>query len=402
VPETIPLSSLLPALAGSAVAVGCLWLLLRLATRGIARMAARMHEQGLPEESLAWSRRLTRFARRAFWGLAVLAATVLLLPGLGISGLPRVSVEVAAEWLAGAGLRLLAIAAAAYLLTRAVHFLVESLQIFLISHDGSPTDLLEQRKRVETVGQLLRVVATLLVVGVASLMALSIVDIDIRPILTGAGIVGLAVGFGAQNLVRDVISGFFLILENQVRLGDVVTINGTGGLVESIRLRTIVLRGLDGTVHVFPNGAITALSNMTKDFSFAVLDVGVAYKEDVDRVTAVLQEVAEELRKDPVHGANILEPLEVLGVDAFADSAVVIKIRIKTVPIQQWSIGRELRRRIKIAFDAKGIEIPFPHVSLYTGEASKPFPVRVRETAEQAPAETESSRRPADHPEGPL
>jgi len=401
VPQTIPLNALLPALVGSAVAVGCLWVLLRLATRGIARMAARMHEQGLPEESLAWSRRLTRFARRAFWGLAVLAATVLLLPGLGIRGLPRVSLEVAAEWLAGAGIRLLAIGASAYLLTRAVHFLVESLQIFLISREGSAIDRLEQRKRVETIGQLLRVLVTLLVVGVASLMALSIVDIDIRPILTGAGIVGLAVGFGAQNLVRDVISGFFLILENQVRLGDVVTINGTGGLVEGIRLRTIVLRGLDGTVHVFPNGAITALSNMTKDFSYAVLDVGVAYKEDVDHVTAVLREVADDLREDPVHGPNILEPLEVLGVDAFADSAVVIKVRIKTVPIQQWSIGREFRRRIKIAFDAKGIEIPFPHVSLYTGEASKPFPVRVREAAEQARPETASGRGPSPHPEDP-
>jgi len=381
VTDTIALDSLIPALAGSAVTVGLLWLLLRLATRGITRVADQMHQQGLPEEGLAWSRRLTRFARRAFWLLSVLAATALMLPGLGVSGIPRVSVEVAASWLVGPGVRLLAIAASAYLLTRAVHFLVESLQIFLVSRDGSQTDLIEQRKCVETIGQLLRVVVTLLIAGVAGLMALSIFAIDIRPILTGAGILGLAVGFGAQNLVRDVISGFFLILENQVRLGDVVTINGKGGLVEGIRLRTIVLRGLDGTVHVFPNGAITELSNMTKDFSFAVLDVGVAYKEDVDRVTDVLVATAEELRKDPVHGPNILEPLEVLGVDAFADSAVVIKIRIKTVPIQQWSVGRQLRRRIKIAFDAHGIEIPFPHVSLYAGEATKPFPVRMREAA---------------------
>ena len=383
-PETISLDSLLPALVGSALAVGLLWVLLRLATRGIVRLATQMHQRGLREEGLAWSRRLTRFARQAFWALAVLAATTLMLSGLGVSGIPRVSLTGVRTWLAGPGWRLLLIAASAYLLTRAVHFLVESLQIVLVSRDGPETDRLEQRKRVETIGQLLRVVVTLLISGVAALMALSIFEIDITPILTGAGIAGLAVGFGAQNLVRDVISGFFLILENQVRLGDVVMINGKGGLVESIRLRTIVLRGLDGTVHVFPNGAITELSNMTKDFSFAVLDVGVAYKEDVDRVTAVLREAADGLRADAVHGPNILEPLEVLGVDAFADSAVVIKIRLKTVPIQQWSVGRELRRRIKIAFDAQGIEIPFPHVSLYAGEASKPFPVRVREAEDDS------------------
>jgi small conductance mechanosensitive channel len=370
--------------------VGLLWVLLRLTTRGITHVAARMQQEGLRDEGLAWSRRLTRFARRAFWVLAVLAATTLMLSGLGVSGIPRVSLGSARDWLAGSGWRLLLIAASAYLLTRAVHFLVESLQIFLVSRDGPETDRLEQRKRVETIGQLLRVVVTLVIAGVASLMALSIFAIDITPILTGAGIAGLAVGFGAQNLVRDVISGFFLILENQVRLGDVVSINGKGGLVESIRLRTIVLRGLDGTVHVFPNGAITELSNMTKDFSFAVLDVGVAYKEDVDRVTAVLVEVADGLRADPAHGPNILEPLEVLGVDAFAESAVVIKIRIKTVPIKQWAVGRELRRRIKIAFDAKGIEIPFPHVSLYAGEASKPFPVRVREATAESSEPPES------------
>ena len=210
----------------------------------------------------------------------------------------------------------------------------------------------------------------------ATLMLLRELNVDIMPILTGAGILGLAVGFGAQTLVKDLIAGFFLILENQIRVGDVASINGTGGFVEAVNLRTVLLRDLEGVVHVFPNGSIETLSNLTKDFSYYVIDVGVAYKEDTDAVTDVLSEVGAELAADPDYRLSVLEPLEVLGVDAFEDSQVTIKIRIKTVPLKQWAVGRELRRRIKTAFDAKQIEIPFPHVSVYFGEASKPFPFR--------------------------
>jgi small conductance mechanosensitive channel len=208
------------------------------------------------------------------------------------------------------------------------------------------------------------VVATLLVSGVAVLMALSLFNVDIRPILTGAGIAGLAVGFGAQNLVRDVIAGFFLILEDQVRLGDVVSINGKSGLVEAIRLRTIALRSFDGTVHVIPNGVITELSNMTKDFSFAVLDIGVPYDVNVDSVVEVMHTVAKELRSDPVLGPNIVEPLDVSGIEAFGDTSVLIRARLKTVPIQQWTVAREFRRRLKIAFEQRGIEFPTRYMSL--------------------------------------
>jgi small conductance mechanosensitive channel len=274
----------------------------------------------------------------------------------------------------GPGLRVLVIATSAYLITRVVQFLIESLQIFLVSRDATQTDLLERKKRVATLGQLLRVVATLLVGGVALLMVLSIFNVDIRPILTGAGIAGLAVGFGAQNLVRDVIAGFFLILEDQVRLGDVVSINGKSGLVEAIRLRTIALRSHDGTVHIFPNGVITELSNMTKDFSFAVLDISIPYEEDVDRVIDVLRSVATEIRADPVHGSNILEPLEVLGIEAFGDVSVQLRVRIKTVPIQQWSVGREFRRRIKIAFEARGIDFPTRPVTVRLKGDRRPDP----------------------------
>lgn len=237
------------------------------------------------------------------------------------------------------------------------------------------------RKRVTTLMELLRAIALVFLWGIVLVIALDQIGVDITPILAGAGILGLAVGFGAQNLVRDVISGFFMVLENQVRVGDVAIVNGTGGLVEAITFRTIVLRDLSGVVHVFPNGTITTLSNMTKVWSGYVIDVGVAYKEDTDRVTEVMRRVAEEMRQDPDWGSRILEPIEVFGVDDFADSAVVIKARLKTLPIEQWNVGREYRRRLKKAFDAKGIEIPFPHRSIYVGEATKPFQVLLKEAA---------------------
>jgi small-conductance mechanosensitive channel len=234
------------------------------------------------------------------------------------------------------------------------------------------------RKRVSTLTGLVRTIAVSVVWATAAVIVIGQLGLDVTPILAGAGILGLAVGFGAQNLVRDVLSGFFLVLENHVRVGDVAVINGTGGLVEAITYRVTVLRDLAGVVHVFPNGSINTLANMTLRWSAYVMDIGVAYKEDTDRVADVMVRVAEELRADPALGPKILGPLEVFGVDDFGDSAVILKARIRTLPIEQWTVGREYRRRLKKAFDAEGIEIPFPHLSLYTGEATKPWPVQVR------------------------
>jgi small conductance mechanosensitive channel len=180
----------------------------------------------------------------------------------------------------------------------------------------------------------------------------------VRPILAGAGIVGLAVGFGAQYLVRDVIAGFFLVLEDQVRVGDVAVVNGTGGVVETVTFRTVVLRDDAGTVHIFPNGSVTTLANMTKGWSGYVVDVEIGYKEDPDRVIAAMRRVAEELRRDPAYGPLILEPIEIFGVDGFKEAGIVIKARLKTLPIRQWSVGREYRRRLVRAFAAEGIEVP--------------------------------------------
>lgn len=229
----------------------------------------------------------------------------------------------------------------------------------------------EVEKRVSTLGRIFRKATMVVIASFGGMAVLSELGFDIKPILAGAGIIGLAVGFGAQNLVRDIISGLFFIFENRIRVGDVAIINGTGGLVEQVNLRTVVLRGLDGTLHVFPNGGINSLSNMTYLYSYYLFDVGVAYKEDTDRVVAVLKELSDEMMSDENYGPAILEPLEILGVDKFDDSAVIIKARIKTLPIKQWFVGREMNRRMKKRFDELGIEIPFPHLSLYFGEASK-------------------------------
>ncbi len=235
----------------------------------------------------------------------------------------------------------------------------------------------ESAKRAETLVRLLRQGIIIMLWVIVLLIILREFGLDIGPILASAGVVGLAIGFGAQNLVRDVISGFFMILENQVRVGDVAVINGTGGLVEAINFRTIVLRDLAGTVHVFPNGAVTTMSNMTKEWSAYVFNLGVAYKEDVDRVSGIIQEVAQRLRDDEHFGALMIEDAEIFGLDQFGDSAVVIKGRLKTKPIKQWEVGREFQRRIKAAFDEQGVEIPFPHRSIYFGEASQPFLARL-------------------------
>lgn len=281
--------------------------------------------------------------------------------------------------IAQAGVRIVLVVLGGYLAVRFLRVALGRLEEVLIrtGERGEPVPG-ATRKRVTTLIGLLLTLGLVAVWAVVAVICLDQLGFDVTPILAGAGIVGLAVGFGAQNLVRDVISGFFIVLENQVRVGDVAIVNGTGGLVEAITFRTIVLRDLAGVVHVVPNGAITTLANMTKGWSGYVLDVGVAYKEDTDRVVDVMAEVAEELRKDPALGPAILGPIEVFGVDDFRESEVTIKARLKTVPMQQWSVGREYRRRLKKAFDARGIEIPFPHRSLYVGSASGPLEVMLR------------------------
>lgn len=283
-------------------------------------------------------------------------------------------------------IRIPAIIVAAFIATRIIRILFRKAKVALVERIKK-TDVslpeIEIDKRADTIRSILRKVATTIIWIIAGLMVLDELGFDPKPFLAGAGIVGLAVGFGAQNLVRDVISGFFIILENQIRVGDVAILNGTGGLVEAVNLRTTVLRGLDGTVHVFPNGTINSLSNMTREYSYYVFDIGVAYKEDVDRVMFIVKEIGDEMLKDENFKDAIVDPLEILGVDQFADSAIIIKARIKTLPIKQWAVGREMNRRIKIRFDAENIEIPFPHRTFYFGEASPPFSLKMEPDREE-------------------
>jgi moderate conductance mechanosensitive channel len=310
----------------------------------------------------------------------LLLAALLIFPALDLTGrATQVGIDAGAlgAWLFDSGLRIVLIVALSWLLVRIVDISVSRLQIEAAR--GTTLDAIERAKRVRTLGNLVHNTIVIVVALAALLMVLRELNVDVLPLLTGAGIVGLAIGFGAQSLVKDVISGFFLIFENQVRVGDVANINGQGGLVEAITMRTIVLRDLNGTVHVFPNGGINTLANLSKDFSFAVLDVGVAYKEDTDRVVDVLVATGAEMQEDERFGASIMAPLEVLGLDAFADSAVVLRVRFKTLPLKQWEISREFRRRVKKAFDREGIEFPFPHVTLYAGSATAPMPVVVTE-----------------------
>ena len=273
-------------------------------------------------------------------------------------------------WVSTSGLRIVLIVVLMSIAFRLIKGVMRRLEGILKGTLPTPA----QVKRAETLSHVIRDVGRMAVLAVSALMILSELGLNLGPLLAAAGIGGLAVGFGAQNLVKDVLSGFFILLEDSIRVGDVVEVAGVGGLVEEVRLRTIRLRDLSGNVHVVPNGSVDKVKNMTKDYSYYLFDIGVAYREDVDEVMAVVQEIAEGLRADENFAADILEPLEMLGVDQFADSAVIIKCRIKTVPIKQWRVGREMNRRIKKTFDAKGIEIPFPHHTLYWGEPKQGTP----------------------------
>ena len=274
------------------------------------------------------------------------------------------------EWMSTSGLRIIVIGIAMLVL---LALLKRATARFRRLYEGTlPSPA--QVKRADTLTHVVGDVARVVILAVGSMMILSEVGVNLGPLLAAAGLGGLAIGFGGQSLVKDVISGFFILLEDSIRVGDVVEVAGVGGVVEEVKLRTIILRDLSGNVHVVPNGVIDKVKNMTKVYSYYLFEVGVAYREDVDEVMALLKAIAEELRADPNFTADILEPLEMLGVDQFADSAVIIKCRIKTEPSKQWRVGREMNRRIKKTFDAKGIEIPFPHQTIYWGEPKQGTP----------------------------
>ncbi len=361
----------------AAVALGFATVIAFAVSQLAARLVQRALQQpaGTAEATAAGIRRYRRPVRIIqaciFLGLLV-AMTGPALEMAGFQATYGIPLETAIRWFFEVGLRVLVIAVLAYFAMRAARLAIGHLEEIVQERAGGAISRIEVLDRVRTLGSLVGNAVNVIIFAAATLMILREFGLDITPLLTGAGIAGLAVGFGAQHLVRDVISGFFLILEDQVNVGDVVRVNGTEGQVESIKLRTITLRDVSGTVHTIPNGAITALSNMTKDFSYAVLDVGITYSEDVDRVSEILRQVGTDLRGDPEVGRFMLEPLEILGIESFGDWKLTIRMRVKTLPARQGPVSRELKFRIKKAFDAHSIETPFPFRSMPLGPGMGP------------------------------
>jgi small-conductance mechanosensitive channel len=253
-------------------------------------------------------------------------------------------------------LRVLGIWALAWFALRVVKLTARKIEMSVDDGDDSITTLREKRGR--TISQLLRSVGRVVIVTIAVLLTFN-VFINIAPILAGAGILGLAVSFGAQSLVRDIISGFFILLENQFAVGDVIEAAGKSGVVEKMTMRVVVLRDLEGTMHVIPNGEMKVISNKTRGWARAVVDISVPYTEDVDRALAVVRDEAAQFSTDRTWGLQLDGPVEVLGVESMTDNSVVIRTLLKTQPGSQWSVAREFRRRLINRFSKEAIESPF-------------------------------------------
>ena len=226
----------------------------------------------------------------------------------------------------------------------------------------------EKMRRADTLSGVFQSFVKFIIYMTAIMMILRELGLDISPLIATAGLGAVAIGFGAQSLIKDFFAGFFLLMENQLRLGDWVAVGVIQGEVQRVNLRTTVLRDVEGKVHTIPNGEIKVVSNLTKDYSKCTIDFGVAYKENVDEVMKVLKEVMDELASDFNFHEFILDAPKVFGVQDFADSAVMIRTQMKTKAGKQWEVGRELRRRVKNRFDELDIEIPFPHQTLYLGK----------------------------------
>jgi small conductance mechanosensitive channel len=299
------------------------------------------------------ARQLIRALTLFVYGIAVLGSVSFALDRLGLAE-PAWNLRQVVRWFLTHGINVVIILVGSFIVIRVASLAIEHLQ-FKLGRRNALGDL-EYQRRATTLGGLLVRLVTAAVGFVALLMVLHELTIDIVPILTGAGILGLAIGFGAQNLVRDVISGFFLILEDQVRVGDVARINGVAGNVEHINLRTIVLRDGEGGVQVFPNGTITSLANLSKQFAYAIVDLRVAYDENFDRVMGTARDVGAAMVADPTWSGVILAPLEVLGIESLADGAATLRVRFKTIPLNHGRVANELRRRLMTTFVGRGIK----------------------------------------------
>jgi small conductance mechanosensitive channel len=263
--------------------------------------------------------------------------------------------------LATAGLRIVGIVVVAWIVVIVGQHAVRKLRVRIASR----FDDREAVQRAETIGRVVRYLIAVVVSIIAGMLVLGELGVSVAPILGAAGVVGLAVGFGAQSLVKDYFTGFFLLLENQIRQGDVVKLGEHSGLVEEVTLRYVRLRDYDGNVHFVPNGTVSSVVNMSRGFAQAVIDASVAYATDLDAAMAVMREVAAGMRQDPDYASRILDDLEIAGVDQWAESAVIIRARFRVKPLEQWAVRREYLRRLKAAFDRADIEIPFPQLKLH-------------------------------------
>lgn len=262
---------------------------------------------------------------------------------------------------AASGARIVAIVLAAWFAIAIAQRGIRALRVRI----STRIDDSESVKRAATLGRVFRYLAAVVITLVAGMLVLSELGVSVAPILGAAGVVGLAVGFGAQSLVKDYFTGFFLLLENQIRQGDVVKLGDHAGFVEEVTLRYVQLRDYDGNVHFVPNGTISTVVNMSRGHAQAVVDVGVGYGENLDRAMDVMREVGAQMRTDPIYTARILDNLEMAGVERWADSAVIIRARFRVAPLEQWTVKRDYLLRLKRAFDAHGIEIPFPQLKIH-------------------------------------
>lgn len=278
-------------------------------------------------------------------------------------------------WLLTSGLKIVFIIIGSLILNRVIVSFIEKAVRLAVRPDGISSKDAEE-KRENTLIQIFTTTSTIALITIVGLMILQEFGVEIAPILAAAGIVGLAFGFGGQYLIRDIISGLFIILENQYRVGDVVNFDNASGTVQEISLRKTTLRDLDGTVHHIPHGEIKKVSNLSKDFSRINLDIGVGYSSNLEHVIGVINKVGTELATDPLWENNIILAPQFLRVNDFAASSIILKILGETLPSKQWEVTGELRKRLKVAFDNEGIEIPFPQVVMHKPQEVQENPVK--------------------------
>jgi small conductance mechanosensitive channel len=373
-----------PADGGRGVAMGIglavvILIAARLAEHVIDQVVARAFR--VPPDVMArfpgLEQRANRYVSLIRWSLTIIIWSVAVIAVLAVWGIDSVG------WItSGAGGEILAsvISIVVVVAIAAIvwEFTSSWIARYLDSYDTNGASV-ARSARIRTLLPLLRNVFLVFLIGIVGLTVLSEFGVNIAPLLAGAGIVGLAIGFGSQALVRDIITGLFILIEDSISVGQVVTVGSHTGIVEAMSIRAVRLRDLSGSVHTVPWGDVTSVINLTKDWSFYMTEIGVAYREDVDAVIETIRQVGADLQSDPNFGVHMLEPIDVMGLESFGDNSVNIKARIKTVPLQQWAMGREFNRRLKRRFDELGIEIPFPHRTIYFGEdkAGKAPPARV-------------------------